>query len=258
MKIQAADLPDIARDFTAFLGNYWTINPDTTTDGVTHLDGPDGRRAGIRTQRTGTTLQLWVTGYPAPRLPDDADETTRLAHVRHLAERLAPGANYHTVLRLADVEEPAKAILNVFDDLLFPAYDHKPLAVGHRPWLDAAEKAAAVRRDETAEAEEATEPLEAVRPTAPEPSKPEATQQVQPVDPAEPSEKTAPEPAAPNVTAESATPASARRARKTAASETPATPGAKPARSRKTAPAKTARPRTAPTRTKPTPPATDN
>ncbi|WP_033819760.1 hypothetical protein [Kitasatospora sp. MBT63] len=169
MKIGPDDLPDLAKSFTDLLGTAWTIDPDASTYGVALLDGPDGRRAGIRTRRGGTTLQLWVTGYRAPVLPRNADQTTRNAHARHLAERLEEGANYHTVLRLAEVDEPAKAVLDSFDEVLFPAFDHKPLAVGHRPWLDAAEAAEAARAAErpNLDAPTDTEPAAPTAPAAP-------------------------------------------------------------------------------------------
>ncbi|GAA2154011.1 hypothetical protein GCM10009760_52460 [Kitasatospora kazusensis] len=141
MKIHATDLPALSQATAALLGDHWTVNANLGTNGVT-LSGPDGRRAGILTRTHGLTLQLWVTGFPAPELPDDANQAAHNEHAQHLAQRLQEDHHYHAVLRLNEItnDVPA-AIIALLDEALFPACHHKPLAVGHRPWLDAAEAA---------------------------------------------------------------------------------------------------------------------
>ncbi|TQF05589.1 hypothetical protein E6W39_29340 [Kitasatospora acidiphila] len=141
MKIHATDLGAIAKATADLLGAPWTINPDLSSTGIAHLDGPGGRRAGLRARQDGTTLQLWITGAPAPSLSDGVNQAAREANRQHLAEPLGPGANYHTVLNLAELDDAPIAIACTFREDLFPAFDHKPLAVNHRPWLDASEQA---------------------------------------------------------------------------------------------------------------------
>ncbi|MFI9157460.1 hypothetical protein [Kitasatospora aureofaciens] len=122
MKIHAADLPRIATATAGLLGGDWSLDTDRSADAVAYFQAPDGRRAGIRTRTHGQTLQLWITG---------GDNSG-----------LKRGANYHTVLYLADITEPFAAIAGAFAVDLFPAFDHPPLAVGHRPWLDLDEEGA--------------------------------------------------------------------------------------------------------------------
>ncbi|WP_411142283.1 hypothetical protein [Streptomyces sp. x-80] len=137
MLITDAAVREAAATLAQSLGGDWTLDPEAPADGAAHLIYSDGRAIGFRPIFGGVTVQLWITGNAAPTLPTGATPAEHAAHEARIAARLPEGHRYNkaTTLVTDEEEEPAVIILRALEDLL-PAFEHKPLYVGHRPWVD--------------------------------------------------------------------------------------------------------------------------
>ncbi|MFF3976996.1 hypothetical protein [Streptomyces sp. NPDC001828] len=138
MLITDAAVRETAAILTQSLAGDWTLDPEAPADGAAHLIDGDGRAISFRPTFGGASVQLWITGNAAPPLPDDATLADQAAY----DARLPNGHRYNkaTTLVTEEEEDPAVIILRTLDDLL-PAFDYRPLYVGHRPWVDLFDKA---------------------------------------------------------------------------------------------------------------------
>jgi hypothetical protein len=184
MQITPSALHEIGSDIKDLMGGAWSLVDLGDVDRTSHFHGPDGRHFAMKMLHDGSTVQMWITGYPAQELPDDADDATQAAHAQYLARRLDEGAHYNArvyLTRLPGDADLPKLLLGKLDHDLFPAWEHKPRRVGQRPWEQPAPKPAAdtePESDTTPESEaaphsEADTPADAEAQTA-EPAPPAA------------------------------------------------------------------------------------
>ncbi len=178
MQITASALHKISSDVQELLGAAWTLDDLGDVDRASHFHGPDGRHFAMKMLHNGSTVQMWITGYPARELPKDADKATEAAHAQYLDQRLNDKALYHTrvhLTRLPDDADLAKVLLDKLDLDLFPAWEHKPRRVGQRPWEEPAQEPTTEAGD-TTDAEAGTDVTgNTEAPAAPPEPQPEAT-----------------------------------------------------------------------------------
>ncbi|MEU3559617.1 hypothetical protein [Kitasatospora sp. NPDC006786] len=204
MLLISTTLATVFQDLATRLDGY-TPSPRPHDDPhVQRLTNHDGRTIGARIRPDGVTLQLWIT-TPGVRPKE--------SHPTH-GGTLPPGSSYHAVMHLHGLDgDPADLIHATLLHNLLPAFDNKPLCVGHRPWDTATSDQPA-----TPPPADAADPA---APTATTPS-PDPAPADEPEQPTTPNPTDAPKP-------KTKTP------RKRAAStpRTPAAPADKPTRARK-------------------------
>ncbi|RGD59371.1 hypothetical protein DR950_17665 [Kitasatospora xanthocidica] len=125
MLLTSTTLATVFQDLATRLDGY-TPSPRPHDDPhVQHLTNHDGRTISARARLDGVTLQLWIT-TPGVR--------PKKSHPSH-GGTLPPGSSYHTVMHLHGLDgDPAELIHATLLRDLLPAFDNKPLYVGHRPW----------------------------------------------------------------------------------------------------------------------------
>ncbi|MFI9149442.1 hypothetical protein [Streptomyces sp. NPDC053367] len=133
MLITDAAVQEAAASLLQSLGADWTFDPEAPADGAAHIIHSDGRGISFRPIFGGTTVQLWITGGTTePNTADnqDADDTVPTV-------RLANGHRYNkaaTLITEDDDVEPIDIIRQTLQNDLMPAFEFKPMYVGHRPW----------------------------------------------------------------------------------------------------------------------------
>ncbi|MGW1801709.1 hypothetical protein ACWCQN_38780 [Streptomyces sp. NPDC001984] len=176
MQLAPSALHTTAETLGRHLG--WTPN-ELIIDDIISLDGPQDRQIGMRLLGNGSSIQLWATGGTEP---DDQEPTEGIAP-------LPRGHRWHTwvyIGRLEADKDPATVLYNAITDQLLPAFDTKPLYVGHRPWEEAFDSALSEVMNESAPAPQA--PAEPAPEPTPEPQPAEPAPQA----PAEPAAKVIP------------------------------------------------------------------
>ncbi|MEU3566915.1 hypothetical protein AB0E96_00570 [Kitasatospora sp. NPDC036755] len=214
MLLTSTTLATVFQNLATRLDGY-TPSPRPHDDPpVQHLTNPDGRTISARARLDGVTLQLWIT---------TPDVRPKKSHPSH-SGTLPPGSSYHTVMHLHGLDgDPAELIHATLLHNLLPAFDNKPLYVGHRPW-----------DTETSDQPATPPPADAADPaTTPSPD---------PVPADEPKQ-----PATPNPTDTPKPKTKTPRKRAASTPRTPATPADKPTRARKNTTKPTS---TTPTRTR--------
>ncbi|MFD4394416.1 hypothetical protein [Kitasatospora sp. NPDC058478] len=229
MILTASTLATAFEHLATHLDGYTpTPRPDDDPN-VQRLTNTDGRTIGARTRIESMTLQLWIT---APGIRPGEPRPIR-------SGPLQPGRSYHTVMHLHGLDgDPAQLIHSALTRDLLPAFDTKPLCIGHRPWEAATSGADDQPADTTPPTPDANPGPHVTAPlveadTATEQTDTTADTSDPDTPPADEAAPAADEPAQPATPANTPTPkakatrkrtASTPRARQTPADKTPRTP----------------------------------
>ncbi|MCT9003492.1 hypothetical protein [Streptomyces rhizosphaerihabitans] len=155
MQLAPSALHATAETLGGYLG--WTLN-ELISDDIISLDGPQDRQIGMRLLGNGSNIQLWATGGTEPADHEPTEGATPLPR----------GHRWHTWIDIGRLEadkDPATLLYNTITDRLLPAFDTKPLYVGHRPWEGAFDSALSEVLNESAlPPEAAPEPQAATDP----------------------------------------------------------------------------------------------
>ncbi|MFF4504871.1 hypothetical protein [Streptomyces sp. NPDC001401] len=151
-----------AETLTRHLGNdNWQVN-ELIIDGIISLEGPHDRQIGMRLLGDGSSIQLWATGGTEPADHESIEGTIPLPH----------GHRWHTPVHIGNLDadkDPGVVLYDAITESLLPAFDTKPLYVGHRPWDPAPEPEADVTADAEVTAPAAGETDQPAAQAAPEP-----------------------------------------------------------------------------------------
>jgi hypothetical protein len=142
VQLAPSALHSTAETLTGSLGaGNWQVN-ELIIDGIVSLDGPHDRRIGMRLLGDGSSIQLWATGGAEPADHESIEGTAPLP-CNH---------RWHTPVHIGRLEadkDPAAVLYAAISDRLLPAFDAKPLYVGHRPWEEAFDSALSQVLDES-------------------------------------------------------------------------------------------------------------
>ncbi|MFF3516157.1 hypothetical protein [Streptomyces sp. NPDC002573] len=156
MQLAPSALHATAETLTGYLGtDTWHVN-ELITDDIISLEGPHDRQIGMRLLGNGSSIQLWATGGTQPADHQPIEGINPLPH----------GRRWHTPVhigRLTADMDPGVVLYNAITDRLLPAFDAKPLYVGHRPWDPAPEAEAEADAEATTQAD-ADQPGSAPKP----------------------------------------------------------------------------------------------
>ncbi|MET9412160.1 hypothetical protein ABZX90_41560 [Streptomyces sp. NPDC002935] len=142
VQLAPSALQSTAETLTGSLGaDNWQVS-EVIIDGIVSLDGPHDRRIGMRLLGDGSSIQLWATGgaEPADREPIEGIAPLPYSH------------RWHTPVHIGWLEadqDPAAVLYDAISNRLLPAFDAKPLYVGHRPWEEAFDSALSQVLDES-------------------------------------------------------------------------------------------------------------
>ncbi|WP_330306276.1 MULTISPECIES: hypothetical protein [unclassified Streptomyces] len=162
MQLAPSALHATAETLGGYLG--WTLN-ELIIDDIVSLDGPRDCQIGMRLLGNGSNIQLWATGGTEPADHEPIEGIAPLPH----------GDRWHTWVHIGRLEadrDPATVLYNAITDRLLPAFDTKPLYVGHRPWEEAFDSALSEVLNESAPVPEAAPEPQAPTEPAPEPQAP--------------------------------------------------------------------------------------
>ncbi|MFE2586006.1 hypothetical protein [Streptomyces sp. NPDC059378] len=131
MQLAPSALHDTAGTLSTRLG--WTLN-ELIIDDTVSLDGPHDRQIAMRLNSDGSSIQLWAIGGTEPADHEPSEDFSPLPAGHHWNSWIHIG-------RLEADGDPAAILYNAITERLIPAFDTKPLYVGHQPWDQAFDSA---------------------------------------------------------------------------------------------------------------------
>ncbi|MFF3493774.1 hypothetical protein ACFYWS_20745 [Streptomyces sp. NPDC002795] len=195
MQLTNSALYQCARGVAELLRAPWHTDDTLSAVGIIELVGPHKRTIGMTMIRNGRTVQTWATGGTTPTPTPDAE-----------IQPLPKGHRWHHAVNIDSLDsdqDPTAALYYAIHGNLVPAFDAKPLFVGHRPWepdpaddADPLDVEATVRAaiDEGVDLDDEPEPEPEPEPEAQPEPEPEPEPEAQPEPEVQPEPESEPEP----------------------------------------------------------------